>query len=178
MYRKSMLAIFLVMICIVASGCIKKINFAEEGPFIILESVSGGEDYYVEFYPKYIAVYGDGTVHIYTEGGGRIIVGDDAPVSKVQLTDAEIESLKETIEENHFLKLDTDISDQSVLDGPSLSITVYTEDESKEVGGYSPNDENFDAIYSKVMGLVREEYKEWLAEIDTYIYEVNPGPTD
>jgi len=178
MFRKSSLVFFLVIISVIAIGCTKKINFTTDGPFIILKSVSGGENYYVEFYPKYIAVYGDGTARIYTEGGGEIIVGEDAPVREVQLTDDEIEEIKETIEENQFLKLDTDISDQRVLDGSSHYITVYTENESKEVGGYSPDDDNFDAIYSKVKGLVRDEYNEWLDDIDTYIYEVNPGPSD
>src|SRR5699024_12715044 len=98
MFRKSSLVFFLVIISVIAIGCTKKINFTTDGPFIILEGGSGGENYYVEFYPKYIAVYGDGTARIYTEGGGEIIVGEEATVREVRLTEEEVYEIKEKID--------------------------------------------------------------------------------
>src|SRR5699024_12671974 len=85
-------------------------------------------------YPRNIAVHQDGTLHVYTEATEEIIVEDDAPIVEVTLTDEEVQSIKETIQDNRFFSLPKDVSDLDVMDGPMQYITVFTDTESKEIG--------------------------------------------
>ena len=169
------LMLFICVITIGLSGCSKDIDFTEEGPFIILTSYPGGENYYVDFYPRNIAVHEDGTLHIYTEATEDIIVEDDAPTVEIKLTNKEVQHIKETIQDNRFFRLPKDVSDPHVMDGPMQYITVHADTESKEVGGEWPVNENFQAIRKEVLDHVQKEYDDWLDEIDDYIYEKNPS---
>lgn len=177
--RRNVFFIILIFVIIsILSGCHKSIDFVEDGPFILLTNKKGGENYYVDFYPRNIAVYSDGTIRIYTERTEDIIVEDDAPEVHVQITDEEVEEIQKTIEKNKFFQLEEELSDPGVMDGPSQYVTVYAQTESKRVGGEWPIDENFQAIRGVVLDHVREEYDQWLDDIEEYIYEVNPGPND
>jgi len=178
MRRNVFFIIPIFVIISILSGCHKSIDFVEDEPFILLTNKKGGENYYVDFYPKNIAVYSDGTIWIYTERTEDIIVEDDAPEVHVQITDEEVEEIQKTIEKNNFFQLEEDLSDPGVMDGPSQYVTVYAKTESKRVGGEWPIDENFQAIREVVLDHVREEYDQWLDDIEEYIYEVNPGPND
>ena len=176
--KKYSYGFLLLCLLVVISSCNKKLDFADEGPFVVLTTYPGGENYYVEFYPRHIAVHQDGKVRIYTEGSEEIIVEADAPIVEIKLAEKEIEGIKETIENNRFFKLEKDVSDPGVMDGPMQYITVHTKAESKEVGGEWPIDESFQAIREEILDYVGDEYDEWLDEIDTYIYDKNPSPTD
>lgn len=170
----------ILLICVLTigiSGCSKKIDFTDEGPFIILTSYPGGENYYVDFYPRNIAVHQDGTLRVYTEATEEIIVENDAPIVEVTLTDEEVQSIKETIQDNRFFSLPKDVSDPGVMDGPMQYITVYTDTESKKIGGEWPVNENFQEIRKAVLDHVLEEYDDWQEEIDDYIYNKNPSPS-
>jgi len=166
------------LIFLALGGCSKDIDFKDEGPFVILTSYPGGENYYLDFYPRNVAVYNDGTIRIYTEANDEIIVEDDAPTVEMEVTDKEVEEIKETIEESHFFNFDKDLSDPQVMDGPMQYITVHAQTESKEVGGEWPVDEGFKAIREGVLDHVWDEYDKWLDDIDEYIYEKNESPSD
>lgn len=177
MHKAKWLTLLICFMIIGISGCSKEIDFTEEGPFITLTSYPGGENYYVDFYPRHIAVHQDGTLRVYTEATEEIIVEDDAPTVEVKLTDKEVQDIKDTIQDNRFFSLPKDVSDPDVMDGPMQYITVHADTESKEVGGEWPVNEKFQAIREDVLDHVLEEYNDWLEEIDDYIYEKNPSPS-
>src|SRR5699024_4851131 len=129
------------------------------------------------FYPRNIAVHQDGTLRVYTEATEEIIEEDDAPIVEVTLTDEEVKSIKETIQDNRFFRLTKDESDTGVKDGTMHYITDYTDTEYKKIGREWPVNENFQEIREAVLDHVLEEYDEWLEEIDDYIYKKNPSPS-
>lgn len=179
MHRTFILPITILgfLIFITLSGCnesAESIDFADEGPFIQKTSTPSGENYYLDFYPRNIAVYNDGTIRIFTEATDDIIVEDDAPMVEKQLTDEELAKIKTTIEENNFLKLDKDLSHPEDTHPSGLHLTVYTKTDSRKVYAESPFDENFKAVADAVSNHVQDEYYEWLEDIEEYIYEKNP----
>lgn len=169
---------FLIILFFLLNGCKQKIDFVDEGPFILVTSYKGGEIFYLDAYPRNIAVSNDGSLYIYTDPTKDLIIEEDAPVVKIDLTEEEIEELKDTIESNHFFDLDENISDPGVIDGDMQYVTVYSQSEVKKVGGEWPNNKRFKEIRKKVFDYAGDEYYQWLEDIEKYIYEKNADSFD
>lgn len=165
----------LFIMFITLGGCSTDLDFATDDPFIVIKTVPIEANEYRYFYPRKTAVYDSGKVKKYTEETDTIKVGDDAPEVEQELSDEEVDELKEIIEKNKFFKLKKDLTDKSVMDGESVHVTVNLKDESKTVGGENPDDEGLDEIRDYTEELIEgDASKQWNEDIDDYIYETNP----
>src|SRR5699024_11619920 len=115
----------------------------------------------------------DGNLIVYAESQGDTHkAGDsnDVPQLKVQLTDSELDGVKEQIAE-HFWKM------KELIINPDSgsreeSITVQLEEDEKEVHGDDPINPRFIAIRDYVIDLIdKEEFEAWTDEIKDEIWE-------
>src|SRR5699024_8892986 len=123
-------------------GCNSDYNYESEGPFITVTSASAGEIEINEHFDVNYSVYENGDIHLYSSESDDPYIGNDAPVFKTKISNEEVDQIKHLLEKYKFHKMKDDISVDSE-DGSFLYVTVYLEDEAKEVGGLNPDDEQF-----------------------------------
>lgn len=156
-------------------GCSKNLDFATDEPFIVVSSSIAGPDIARNFYPTNISLYDNGKLVLHTETTEKIVIGEDAPIVKMQLEENEVDNVKRLIKKNEFWKFKEDVSDDDSVDGSFLYITVNLTDESKTVGGLNPDHPEFNDIADYVRKLVSDDdYRWWNKEIKEYIIETNP----
>lgn len=176
------MASFLLLIML--SSCSNKIDFVEEGVFVKMQLGLASEEDYLEHYPKIITVSNDGTVRLFTENKSSrnrvfdLYVGENPPEIVTQITNQEVDDIKNIITESHFFSLDTDLTDYGVMDGSSVNITVYAKDKERKVGGENPNHQGFSNIKDVIFKHVSDDYYDWREETRKYIYEVNGESLD
>lgn len=167
--------VLLMLFTLILAGCSEEYNYETEGPFIIVTTSPAGPDDYRNFFPRNISIHSDGTLRIYTESFGELIIGKDAPIFVTQLEEEQVETIKELIEKHNFLKLEENLEDPAVMDGGYEYITVVLSDTSKKVGGLNPNHEALSEIIDYVYELVdNDSYNYWRQQVKEYIYERYP----
>lgn len=151
-----------------------KTDFIKDEPFFILtmETPEGSAEPPFIYRYKY-TIDLDGNLIVYAESQGDTHkAGDsnDVPQLKVQLTDTELDGVKEQIAE-HFWKM------KELIINPDSgsreeSITVQLEEDEKEVHGDDPINPRFIAIRDYVIDLIdKEEFEAWTDEIKDEIWE-------
>lgn len=165
--------------CSQKDDSVEEIDFAEEGKFVEMRLASASQEKKLDHYPEIITVSNDGIVRVFTEdtytrrGKVNLYVGEDPPEIEIEITDKEVEEIKQTITESKFFSLPTDVTDEGVMDGSSVYITVYARDEERKVGGQNPNNEQFSTVEDVIFEHVADEFYDWNEAVRAYIYEEN-----
>lgn len=169
----SFLAVMLLLSVFVS--CSKHTNYATDEPFIVLKSSPAGPDHIKNFYPRYLGIYDDGRLVLYSEETDDIKMGVDAPTFEKKITDEEVEKVKEAIEKNKFWRLKENLSDDNSVDGGFSYVTVNLTDKTKRVGGLNPQNKRFSEIKKYVYSLLDDgEYRRWIEDIEAHILQMNP----
>ena len=89
----------------------------------------------------------------------------------IDISKDKILNLKNLINTYDLERLEKEVrlsSEKSVLDGSSDYITIYTEKGKYEIGGYMPNNKDFDKIKNKIFEIIGKEqinsYDDWLSD--------------
>lgn len=173
----------LILALFILTSCSETIEF-EEGIFVEMRLGLASEEFYLDHYPRKIAVHDNGTVRLFTEdkksssGHFDIYVGENPPEIVTNISDEEVEEIKQTITKNKFFSLDDDLTDYDVMDGSSIHMIVFAKDKAKQVGGENPNNEKFSNIYDVIFQYVSDDYYDWDSEVREYIYEANGESLD
>src|SRR5699024_8715392 len=165
-FAKKYIHAVLFFIAILLIGCSASYDYTEEEPFVIASSPAGPDDYR-NLISEQIAIEQDGTTTI-----SRATTDvTDEPILKVQLTQDEVNEIKEKIEEYQFKKIPNDVSTPSE-DGAKYTIQVHFSDDVKEVTGWNPSNENFKKLHTYLFSFINdEEYATWRREIEEYIWQ-------
>lgn len=161
------------------AACEKPLQFEDEGPFLELRYVLLSEAYYLDFFPKKVAVYEDGIVRLYTEetvdryGNVDIKVNDDAPVVEKVVPKKEIEKLQTLIEKNDIMSMSEDLSDYEVMDGSGTQLTIYTVEKEKSIRADNTRYEPYIEITDYIYTWIEDDYPDWYKETKQYIYDLN-----
>lgn len=164
---------FFVVVVVILIIWPKKYNFATEEPFIVVSSYSAGPDDYRNMYDENIAINDEGHLVLFSTGNNDLIMGDDAPTLEIQLSDEQVDQVKNTIKKEKFLSIPKDVSTPSE-DGGFIDVTVNLVNKTKKVKGLNPDHERFLAVFQSAWKPIEnEDYQRWIEEIEEHIWERN-----
>lgn len=163
----------LIVLMIVLVGCGERTDYETEGPFVVMTYAPAGPDHVLNLYARHISIDENGILTIYTEPTETIELGEDPPIAQIEISEEEVNRVKELIERSSFSDFEADISDMEVMDGSSVHITVHWSGESKRVGGWNPSDPAFTEIADYIFELASDEIGEWEDEIEAHIEKMN-----
>ncbi len=154
----------IALIIIVLTGCQKRgLDFSED-VFLKYTSSLAGECASFEFFDTNIEVSSDGTVRIYCDDF-EDIYSEEYPTKTIQLSEEDINELKDAIEENNIMDLRKDLSTES-CDGGYQYLTVYTEGDKHKTGGLNVSNRRFGRVESLIFDMVGEDVRELRSEVD------------
>lgn len=167
----ALLSTFLLFSCTFSNK--RTLQFATEGPFITAAIAPAGPDDYRNLIKKTIAIEQNGTFTLSPSANKQVKLGENPPTLTGKLTEEEVENIKHLLNEQNVWHLPDDISTESE-DGTFLYLSIYLEDEEKQIRGLNPDHEDFLTVHRYLFDLIDDvEYRKWSQEVSEHVWEMN-----
>lgn len=154
----------------------RKLEFTEDGLLAEMRSSplwDEGQGEWV-FYDTVYQVYNDGSQVFFAENFQDGYTVELPPVTS-RIPREEVLAIQEVIEENEFMELPEDMSNNTVCDGGEMHLTVYTASQSHTSGGNNPfgaeGTERLSAICSAIRGPYTDAQVAYRREVDRILKE-------